>query len=304
MRVTRDVAYGGNSDEEILPDGVGQGYFAMGAALIAVGIGSAGAAVLAMSLLASDLPNPLPEQEIILSATAAEPPVAAESEEPVFSDLIPASGGVSQASAASAMVPSPPSVAKETPEELVALSARDPRFAHDASAARGIEDLEDLGGTVKSESAFGPMTKGVKVPFDSIEETEVEQEKTAAIAPAPVKSESEDQPAKVESSGKAVTGTAVMIEDANIRSRPQKGAKVIGTVPARAQVQLVDCQSWCEIVVKDKRGFVWGQFVQRDGRASTKFTVTKAAAKPGDAKKPDIVPASKSAPPVDSNRSR
>lgn len=300
MRVTRDVAYGGNTDGEILPDGVGQGYFAMGAALIAVGVGSAGAAVLAMSLLASDLPNPLPEQEIILSATAAEPPVAAESEEPVFSDLIPPSGGVSQASAASAMVQSP---AEKAPEELVALGARDPRFAHDASAARGIEDVEDFG-TDNPERAFGPMTKAVKVPFDRIEETEVEQEKTAAIAPAPVKSESEEQPAKVESSGKAVTGMALMIDDANIRSRPQKGAKVIGTVPARTQVQIVDCHSWCEIIVKDKRGFVWGQFVQRDGRASTKFTVTKAAAKPGDVKKPDIVPASKSASPVDSNRSR
>ena len=302
MRVNRDVAYGGNPDGETLPDGVGQGYFAMGAALIAVGVGSAGAAVLAMSLLASDLPNPLPEQEIILSATAAEPPVAAVSEEPVFSDLIPANGVVSQASAASAL-PSP-SAAKEVPEELVALEARDPRFAHDASAARGIEDVEDIGGPVDAGNAFGPVTKRVKVPFDRIDEPEVEQEKTAAIAPAPVKSNSEEQPAKVESSGKAVTGMALMIDDANIRSRPQKGAKVIGTVPARTQVQVVDCQSWCEIVVNGKRGFVWGQFVQRDGRASTKFTVTKAAAKPGDGGKPDIVPASKTTPPVESNRSR
>lgn len=302
MRVTRDVAYGGNTDGETLPDGVGQGYFAMGAALIAVGVGSAGAAVLAMSLLASDLPNPLPEQEIILSATAAAPPVGAVSEEPVFSDLIPANGVVSQASAASAL-PSP-SIAREAPEELVALEARDPRFAHDASAARGIEDVEDIGGPVDAENAFGPMTKRVKVPFDSIDETEVEPEKTAAIAPAPVKPDSEEKPAKVESSGKAVAGMALMIDDANIRSRPKKGAKVIGTVPARTKVQLVECQSWCEIVVNGKRGFVWGQFVQRDGRASTKFTVTKAAAKPDDVKKPDIVPASKSALPVDSNRSR
>lgn len=302
MRVTRDVAYGGNTDGEILPDGVGQGYFAMGAALIAVGVGSAGAAVLAMSLLASDLPNPLPEQEIILSATAAEPPVEAKSEEPVFSDLIPANGVVSQASAASAL-PSP-SIVKEAPEELVALEARDPRFAHDASAARGIEDVEDIGGPVDAETAFGPMTKRVKVPFDSIDETEVEPEKTAAIAPAPVKPDSEEKPAKAEGSGKAVAGMALMIDDANIRSRPKKGAKVIGTVPARTQVQLVECQSWCEIVVNGKRGFVWGQFVQRDGRASTKFTVTKAAAKPDDVKKPDIVPASKSALPVESNRSR
>ena len=303
MRVSRDVAYGGNSDGEILPDGVGQGYFAMGAALIAIGVGSAGAAVLAMSLLASDLPNPLPEQEIILSATAAESPDAAQTEEPVFSELIPSNGPVAQASAASARAPSQPPVASETPEELAALSAGDPRFAHDASAARGIEEVEDISHLVSPERAFGPMRKTVKVPFDRIG-AEIEEEKTAAIAPAPANPDSEDQPAKVESSGKAVTGTALMTEDANIRSRPQKGAKVIGTVPAQTQVQVVECQSWCEIIVKDKRGFVWGQFVQRDGRASTKFTVTKAAAKPGDVTKPDIVPAAKSTPLVDSNRSR
>jgi hypothetical protein len=302
VRVTRDVPYGGNTDGEILPDGVGQGYFAMGAALVAVGVGTAGAAVLAMSLLASDLPNPLPEQEIILSATAAETPEPATAEEPVFSDLVPSNGPVAKASATAATLPSQPPAGTDKPEELAALSVGDPRFAHDASAARGIEEVEDISHLIGAESAFGPMKKAGKVPFDRIG-AEIEEEKTAAIAPAPAEPDSEDQPAKVQSSGKAVTGTALMTEDANIRSRPQKGAKVIGTVPAQTQVQVVECQSWCEIVVKDKRGFVWGQFVQRDGRASTKFTVTKAAAKPGDDKKPEIVPASKTAP-IDSNRSR
>jgi len=70
------------------------------------------------------------------------------------------------------------------------------------------------------------------------------------------KVEEKEPPAKAESSGKQPSGTALMIDDANIRSRPQKGSKVIGTVPARTQVQLVGCDHWCEIVVKGKRGFV------------------------------------------------
>ena len=306
MRVTRDVVYGGNTDGDTLPEGVGQGYFAMGAALIAVGVGSAGAAVLAMSLLASDLPNPVPEQEIILSATAGEPQAAkaseeAVSQEPVFSDLIAATPAVSQASAAMSTL-SAPAPADEAPEEIAALSPGDPRFARDALAARGIEDVEDIGDLAKPESAFGPMRKVVQIPFDRIEEADAAEEKTAAIAPAPAKPESE--PVKVESSGKAVAGTALMLDDANIRSRPKKGAKVIGTVPARTQVQLVECQSWCEIVVNGKRGFVWGQFVQRGERSSKKFTVTNAAAKAADDKKPDIVPASKTALPAGSTMAR
>ena len=299
--MTRDVAYRGNSDGEILPNGVGQGYFAMGAAFIAVGVGSAGAAVLAMSLLASDLPNPMPEQEIIQSAMAAEQPVEpASDEKPIFSDIVPATSDPLQASAAAVPVPSMPEATHEAPPELVALGVRDPRFAHDASAARGIEDIADL---EQLESAFVPMTRPSQTPFDKVDERQASPEKTAAIAPPPAKSEEEAQPVKVESSGKPPAGTALMIDDANIRSRPQKGAKVIGTVPAKTQVQLVGCDQWCEIVVKGKRGFVWGEFVQR-GRVSTKVTVSKVAAKSADTEKPDVLPASETAPPPGANQSR
>lgn len=302
--MTRDVAYRGNSDGEILPNGVGQGYFAMGAAFIAVGVGSAGAAVLAMSLLASDLPNPMPEQEIIQSAMAAEQPVEpASDEKPIFSDIVPATSDPLQASAAAVPVPSMPEATHEAPPELVALGVRDPRFAHDASAARGIEDIADL---EQPESAFVPMTRPSQAPFDKVDETQASPEKTAAIAQPPKVEEEtkvEEQPAKVESSGKPPAGTALMIDDANIRSRPQKGSKVIGTVPARTQVQLVGCDQWCEIVVKGKRGFVWGEFVQRS-RVSAKIPVSKVVAKGTDSDKPDVVPASETAPPPGTSQSR
>ncbi|MCR5859609.1 SH3 domain-containing protein [Mesorhizobium sp. J428] len=308
MITTRDVAYRGNSDGEILPNGVGQGYFAMGAAFIAVGVGSAGAAVLAMSLLASDLPNPMPEQEIIQSAMAAEQAQPAPTEKPIFSDIIPASTNAVQASAAAVPMPSLPAATREAPPELVALGARDPRFAHDASAARGIEDIGDISDLEQPESAFVPMKRPSQAPFDKVEEAApASPEKTAAIAPPPKveepKVEEKEPPAKAESSGKQPAGTALMIDDANIRSRPQKGSKVIGTVPARTQVQLVGCDQWCEIVVKGKRGFVWGEFVQR-GRVSAKIPVSKVVAKGADSDKPDVVPASETAPPPGTNQSR
>ncbi len=309
MITTRDVAYRGNSDGEILPNGVGQGYFAMGAAFIAVGVGSAGAAVLAMSLLASDLPNPMPEQEIIKSAMAAEQVEPAPAEKPIFSDIVPANTGPMQASAAAVPLPSLSAATREAPAELVALGVRDPRFAHDASAARGIEDLGDIDDLEQPEKAFVPMTRPSQAPFDKVDETApASPEKTAAIAPPPKveeepKVEEKEPPAKAESSGKQPSGTALMIEDANIRSRPQKGSKVIGTVPARTQVQLVGCDQWCEIVVKGKRGFVWGEFVQR-GRVSAKIPVSKVVAKGADTDKPDVVPAKETAPPPGTNQSR
>ncbi|WP_085465379.1 SH3 domain-containing protein [Mesorhizobium australicum] len=281
----------------------------MGAAFIAVGVGSAGAAVLAMSLLASDLPNPMPEQEIIQSAMAAEQVQVepAPAEKPIFSDIVPANTGAMQASAAAVPLPSLPAATREAPAELVALGVRDPRFAHDASAARGIEDLGDISDLEQPENAFVPMTRPSQAPFDKVDEAaQASPEKTAAIVPPPKVEEEaavEEQPAKAEGSGKQPIGTALMIDDANIRSRPKKGSKVIGTVPARTQVQLVGCNQWCEIVVKGKRGFVWGEFVQR-GRVSAKIPVSKVAAKGADTDKPDVLPAKETAPPPGTSQSR
>jgi uncharacterized protein YgiM (DUF1202 family) len=131
---------------------------------------------------------------------------------------------------------------------------------------------------------------------DEVDDDPVE---TAAATPPP---KPKAEPEAVVGTGKAASGTALMIDDANIRSRPQKGSKVIGTVPARTVVQLVNCQSWCEIIVKGKRGYVWGDFVQRgQNRTKTKFTVSKAESDKSDVNKPEIVPAKAAAPHPDQN---
>ncbi len=308
VRVARDVAYGGNSGE-VLPNGVGQGYFTMAAAFVAVGVGSAGAAVLAMSLLSSDPPAQMPEREIIESAMAAEtsePPVKAE--EPIFKDLIPSATQPAQASAVALAVPPTRTTPALMPTGPAALQAGDPRFAHDASAARGISDISELADDDLG-SAFVPATRPSTTPFDGMaqksppqvarDEVDDDPVETAAATPPP---KPKAEPEAAVGTGKAASGTALMIDDANIRSRPQKGSKVIGTVPARTVVQLVSCQSWCEIIVKGKRGYVWGDFVQRgQSRTKTKFTVSKAESDQSDVNKPEIVPAKAAAPHPDQN---
>jgi hypothetical protein len=278
----------------------------MGAALVAVGVGSAGAAVLAMSLLASDLPNPVPEQDIIASAVATDP--APSVEEPIFKDLIPETGAAPAATAAIAALPAPQKTAPqktaaEEAADLAALGPGDPRFAHDASAARGIVDLEPDDDASLPENAFGPMRKTIKIPFDQVDTERAGSKATAAVTlpPAPDVSAAKELPG-VESSGRAASGNALMIDDANIRARPQKGAKVIGTVPARTEVQLVGCEAWCEIIVEGKRGYVWGEFVRRGGK--TKFTVSKASENDDDGGKPKVMPASGATLETDPSRTR
>ena len=272
----------------------------MGAAFIAVGVGSAGAAVLAMSLLASDLPNPMPEREIIESAMASEVPEApAKPEEPIFKELIPATVAPSQASAVALGVPSTRSVAA-SPDKLAALSAGDPRFAHDASAARGLEDPADPD---KVERAYVPMKRPPRTPFDDIKDPPLKDDvavETVAVAPPP---KPKAEPEKAAGSGKAPTGTATMIDGANLRAKPQKGSKVLGTVPSRSAVQVISCSSWCEIVYKGKRGYVWGDFVQR-GQGRTKVKIDVKATAPSAADKPDILPASSAPAPHKDDKSR
>lgn len=280
----------------------------MAAAFVAVGVGSAGAAILAMSLLSSDPPAQMPEREIIESAMAAEasePPTRPE--DPIFKELIPSAVPSSQASAVALAMPPVTSAPALMPAGPSALEAGDPRFAHDASAARGISDLSDLADDDLG-SAFVPATRPSTTPFDEMAqksvpdaqpvEPESDVVETAAVAPPP---KPKAAPEAAVGTGKAPNGTALMIDDANIRSRPQKGSKVIGTVPARTVVQVVGCQSWCEIIVKGKRGYVWGEFVQRgQSRTKTKFTVSRAKAG-ADPDKPEIVPAKASAPHPDQN---
>jgi len=299
VRVARDVPYRGNSDGEILPNGIGQGYFAMGAAFIAVGVGSAGAAVLAMSLLASDLPNPAPEREIIESAMASEAQQAlAKSEEPIFKELIPSAVTPTQAGAVALGVPATRSVAAD-PDKLSALTVGDPRFAHDASAARGLEDV----GPEKVESAYVPMKRPMRTPFDDIKDPPLKDDaaiETAAVAPPP---KPKAEPEKAVGSGNAPAASAIMIDGANLRAKPQKGSKVLGTVPSRSAVQVISCSSWCEIVYKGKRGYVWGDFVQR-GQGRTKVKIDVKAAAPGSVEKPAIVRASSAPVPHKDDKSR
>jgi uncharacterized protein YraI len=36
------------------------------------------------------------------------------------------------------------------------------------------------------------------------------------------------------------------------------------TVPAGTGVQVISCSQWCEIIYKDKRGWVYKTYVKRD----------------------------------------
>ncbi len=68
----------------------------------------------------------------------------------------------------------------------------------------------------------------------------------------------DDKPA---TAGKAAGHT---VRAVTMRSGPKTGAAAIGTVPGGTAIEVVACTSWCEIVYKGQRGFVYKSFVARD----------------------------------------
>ena len=51
-----------------------------------------------------------------------------------------------------------------------------------------------------------------------------------------------------------------------MRSKPSSRGSVLGTVPGNADVEVVSCDSWCEIIYNGKRGFVYKRFLKEEGR--------------------------------------
>lgn len=168
------------------------------------------------------------------------------------------------------------SVAPPAPDPTPAvIPADDPRWARAAAdnaaavAALNRQVPPPLASTIPAVTAFaetGPEIGDEKIPIPTAKPTG-DPVVTAAVAgsaanrPVPVPSDpasaSSDEDAKPKAARQAKIRTAV-----NMRSRPADEGSVITVVPANATVGIVGCKSWCEIVFKNRRGFVYKGFVR------------------------------------------
>lgn len=169
----------------------------------------------------------------------------------------------------------------------------------DAANARAYADRTESPAWQALRDVVARETKGDSVAKPSTDEAEAPQPaaaeeddtvQTAAIDTKPERepvkaAEPAPEPARVESSGAAPTGTARIVKGVNMRSAGRKGSRVIGTVPSGATVQLVSCDIWCEVIHDGRRGFVYKDFIEREAAKPV------AAAQPAKPDKPEIVPA-------------
>jgi hypothetical protein len=240
--------------------------------LIVAGIGSAVMLGLAGTAIWLALPSDTADQ--IVSPVQAAPRVASASaiaaptSEP---DPAPAANTIADLKPAAEQKPAPgavmaaaeqPTPEAATPGDVEPLDQTDPRWTSAAaghaartaaapSRAKPPEDdsksvatayAEDAGTADKASTAAIPAAKPAQ-DADKAAETPAPEEKVASAG----------RPGRT---ARAVT----------MRARPSSRGGVLGTVPGSADVQVVSCDQWCEIVYKGKRGFVYRSFLRNNGR--------------------------------------
>ncbi len=126
--------------------------------------------------------------------------------------------------------------------EMAAAIEQDEQAAVKAKAAEVVTAFADEGG----EGSDSSSTSGIPL---------------AKMAVGPVVDDP-DAAQKVALAGRPSSAVRAV----TMRSKPSSRGGAIGTVPAKAAVQVVSCVKWCEIVYKGKRGFVYRSFLVNNGR--------------------------------------
>ena len=79
----------------------------------------------------------------------------------------------------------------------------------------------------------------------------------------------------------------------NLRASPENDAGVIAVVPAKAAVNVLGCDKWCQVTYNGKTGWVYGNFVTTKSRPAKKKAASALAKQPA---KPAAAPAAVATP--------
>ncbi|MGB3390193.1 MAG: SH3 domain-containing protein [Pseudaminobacter sp.] len=88
----------------------------------------------------------------------------------------------------------------------------------------------------------------------------------AAVLAAAVKDTHHEEPAEPAASSDddaaASTRKGQIRTAVNMRASPDKDAKVLAVVPAKASVSVIECKSWCRIAFDGQEGYVYKRYVR------------------------------------------
>lgn len=250
--------------------------------LIVAGVGSVAMLGLAGTAIWLALPSDTAEQ--IVSRVEAAPQVAsaeaastqaqaAQPSEPV-AQVKPTDGPKPTAApasapeiASSAHLSDPSTASVPQPMQIEPLDPTDPRWisatAGHAAATATV--------AVRTEASQGDSAPAAVANAYAEDDGAADNAATAAIPAAnPVQDAGQtDNAAEKPAAEKkvAIAGRpGRTARSVTMRAKPDDHGGVLGTVPGRADVQVVSCASWCEIIYKGKRGFVYRKFLRNNGR--------------------------------------
>lgn len=200
---------------------------------------------------------------------------AAEAPEQANSTEVPAAGQATPVPPATTVTTAKADAvtlpAAQAQDDLAALQANDPRWS--GSTHKQARTQAEAASKAQKEAApaAAPAPPPVPTPEQAASvaayqsapageeptpQAKPDKAETAAIHPA--------APAKPAAAGDAAENGHIL-RAVTMRSGPKKGASPIGTIPAKAGVQVISCKSWCEVVYKGKHGFIYKSFLQRGG---------------------------------------
>lgn len=133
-----------------------------------------------------------------------------------------------------------------------AKAAVDQFAAADPASAPAAEEAD----TVQPELAYQPdhatMTGSIPAAVLEAAVKDTRKDKPAAAAEPVTSDEVADAAA-----GEGRIRTAV-----NMRASPDKDAKVLAVVPAKASITVIECDSWCKIAYEGQEGYVYKRYVR------------------------------------------
>lgn len=134
-----------------------------------------------------------------------------------------------------------------------------------------------------------------------------EAEPTPSPAPAASRNATEASAPVATEGGGEPTGTVTVRNPVTMRTGPRRGAAAIVNLSPGTKVELVGCESWCEIITDGKRGFVYKSFLSLGGATGATSQARAGAPAEEQAQEPADEPAEEdaaNAPPRNQERTR
>jgi hypothetical protein len=137
-------------------------------------------------------------------------------------------------------------------------SGKVPKQAHSGGA--GVAEVQKEAATPpiptpEQAAAVAAYQSAMKSPDGDAAHAKPDDEAETAAIPTP-------RPAAPSADDDAVENGHIL-RAVTMRSGPKKSASALRTIPARAAVHVMSCESWCEIEYEGKRGWIYKSFLKR-----------------------------------------